>query len=176
MTVRDAAPARPSERRSRPRRRAAFTLIEVLIVLAIILALGGVVAYNLMPRREEAIIQTQEVQLRVFEDALEGFYFDFERYPTEEEGLAVLWDEERLEDEEEIDKWTGPYLTDEKVEDHWGNEWNYRYPGEFDEDKYEIWSDGKDGEEGTEDDIKSWSDDEDDFGGDFGGLEGGGGG
>lgn len=148
-----------------------FTLIEVLIVLAIVLALGGVVAYNLLPRREQAIDQTQAVQIDMFKASLKQFYLDFGRYPSEDEGIAVLWDKTRLDNEDDEPKWVGPYLEEPITTDHWGNEWNYRFPGEANEEMYELWSNGKDGEEDTEDDIRSWSED-DEFGEDFGTFEG----
>ncbi len=138
-----------------------FTLVEVLIVLAIIVSLGGLVAYNLLPQRDRANNNIMQAQLDIVEDALEQFYVDLDRYPTEDEGIAVLWDETLLEDEADQEKWTGPYLKEPIENDYWGNPWNYRFPGELDETMYQFWSNGKDGEEGTEDDIKSWRDDED---------------
>lgn len=155
----------------------AFTLIEVLIVLVIVLAIGGVVAVNLLPRREQALEDTIRVQMDQIESALEQFYFDFNRYPSEEEGLDVLWDESALENEDEADKYRGPYLKSPISEDQYGNPYGYRFPGEVDETKYELWSNGKDGEEATEDDIKArgfgGADDEDGMGdGDFGGFGG----
>ncbi|MBL1216347.1 MAG: type II secretion system protein GspG [Planctomycetes bacterium] len=142
-----------NERRRSGRRAAGFTLIEVLIVLAIVLALGGVVAYNLMPRREEGIEKTVRIQLQMLEGALDQFQLDFGRYPTDEEGIAVLWDKTLLENEDEEAKHMGNYLREKNIKDHWGNEFGYRFPSETDETTYDLWSNGKDGEEGTEDDI-----------------------
>lgn len=145
--------SRRNNRRREMHRTAGFTLIEVLIVLAIVLALGGVVAYNLIPRREEGIEKTVRLQLQMLEDALEQFEFDFGRFPTDEEGLAVLWDKTLLENEEDEAKHMGNYLKEKNVRDYWGHDFGYRFPSEEDETKYDLWSNGKDGEEGTEDDI-----------------------
>lgn len=152
-----------------------FTLIEVLIVLAIVLAIGGVVAVNLMPRRDEGIEKTVRVQLLTLRDALEQFQFDYGRFPSEEEGLSVLWDKTLLESEADEAKHPGNYLKEKNVKDYWGNPFEYRFPGEVDENMYDLWSNGKDGEEGTEDDIKLKEDsEEDDYDVDLGGGGSGG--
>lgn len=143
-------------------RRTGFTLIEVLIVLVIVLAIGGIVAVNLMPRRDQALKDTERVQLRMIEAALEQFYLDMGRYPTEEESIASLWDKTKIEDENLQTKHMGNYFAQGKknLKDQWGNEYGYRpldseaEGGESDGRKYELWSNGPDGEEGTEDDIK----------------------
>ncbi len=151
-------------RHARRRAAAGFTLIEVLIVLVIVLAIGAIVAVNLMPRRDKALEDTERVQLRMIESALEQFYLDMGRYPTEDEGIAVLWDKTKLEDETEQSKHMGNYFAQGKknLKDRWGHEYGYRPvdsetsgTGEAtDGRKYELWSNGKDGEEGTADDIK----------------------
>lgn len=170
-----ASTMRPSHRALHAR---AFTLIEVLIVLVIVLAIGGVVAVNLLPRREQAIEDTVRVQMDQIEQALEQFYFDFSRYPSEEEGLNVLWDSTALENEDDAAKYRGPYLKSPIREDQYGNAFGYRFPGETDENMYDLWSNGKDGEEGTDDDIlaREGDDEGDGAGGgsDFGGFDGGG--
>lgn len=153
-----------SPRALRRRAAAGFTLIEVLIVLVIVLAIGAIVAVNLMPRRDQALEDTERVQLRMIESALEQFYLDMGRYPTEDEGIAVLWDKTKLEDENEQGKHMGNYFAQGKknLKDRWGNEYGYRpideeagvTGEEADGRKYELWSNGKDGEEGTADDIK----------------------
>ncbi len=166
---------RPMKNRAR-----AFTLIEVLIVLVIVLAIGGIVAVNLLPKRDQALADTQRVQLDSIDNALKYFNLDFGRYPTEDEGLTVLWDSSVIEDEADEAKWKKPYMESKNLTDQWGNEYGYRFPAEADEEMYELWSNGKDGEESTEDDIKARSypgeGDDEGMGGfeDFGGSGGGG--
>lgn len=54
--------------------------------------------------------------------------------------------------------WTGPYLDGDAVpKDQWGNEWNYRQPGQHRSDGFDLWSNGPDGREGGDDDIANWS-------------------
>ena len=133
--------------------RRGLTLIEILIVIAILLAIGGLVVVNLMPARDQADIDLTTAQIDRMNGALERFRLDLRRYPSEEEGLAALWDREVLEDEADMERWRGPYM-DVINEDTWGSEWIYLYPGELrGEQYYDLVSPGPDREEGTEDDI-----------------------
>ena len=161
--------------------RRAFSLIELLIVIAILLAIGGLVVVNLLPAREQADANLTRVQIAELERAIEFFQMDMKRFPTEDEGLRALWTKDAIEDEEDAENWSRAYLKDPVPEDPWGNEWIYRYPGEIrGEQYYDIISVGPDGEEGTEDDITNHDDmvDEEgemreeftDFGGDEGDL------
>ena len=57
-------------------------------------------------------------------------------------------------------------MKDKIATDYWGHEWGYTPPDE-DGGTFKLWSLGKDGEEDTEDDIRSWDTDEEDEFGDF---------
>ena len=132
----------------------AFSLIELLIVIAILLAIGGLVVVNLMPKKEESDINLTRVQIDLFVEALDLFKLDMKRYPSEEEGLRALWTRDALEDEEDEANWKSPYLRNPAPTDTWGSEWIYRYPGEIrGEAFYDIISLGPDKEEDTDDDI-----------------------
>jgi general secretion pathway protein G len=147
--------------------RGGFTLIELLITIAIVIALGAIVGVSLLGARDEADVGIAQTQLNNIEQALEFFELDYRRVPNEEEGLAVLWDKELLDPDSDETKWK-KYLSEPLPKDPWGNDWGYR--GEDPEygEKYDLWSNGPDGEEDSEDDIVAWStSDEDDFG-DFG--------
>jgi general secretion pathway protein G len=134
-----------------------FTLIEVMIVIAIILALTGLIGVAVFARRDEAKKQTAEIEINNIKRALDFFRNDFDRYPKDEEGLAVLWDKTKLDPEADASKWKG-YLTDPMPNDRWGHAWGYRQVTEHSEDttKFDLWSFGPDGQEGTDDDITSW--------------------
>ena len=95
---------------SRSPRRAGFTLIELLIVIAIILAIGGLVLVNTLRASDRADTQLTQVQIQAFDRALEQFQVDMKRLPTEDEGIAVLWNKDLVEDDTEAAKWAGPYL------------------------------------------------------------------
>ena len=134
--------------------RRAFTLIELLIVIAILLAIGGLVVVNLIPRGEQARADLQRVQFDLIGAAMDQFRLDLNRWPTEEEGIEVLWREDALEDEADMKRWKVKYLESPITQDKWGNELIYRSPSEeLGEGYYDLVSVGPDGEEGTEDDI-----------------------
>ena len=157
---------RSAERMSQPmrtaRRRipAGFTLIEVLIVIAIIVALAGLVAINLLGGKKKAMVGIAQTDMGTLANALRHFHLTYERWPTDEEGLKVLWDKTALADQDgDGAKWTK--LLEKPVDaDPWGSPWGYRQKSEHgDEETYDLWSIGPDKQEGTEDDIKNWKDD-----------------
>ncbi|CAG0950804.1 Type II secretion system protein G [Phycisphaerales bacterium] len=148
------------QRRGRNRGARGFTLIEVMIVILIVLALGGLVAYNLLGTKEKADDDLVKIDMNTLKQALKNFRFTHNRYPTDEEGLRVLWDKEAAIDEDVQKKWTK--LTEAPMaKDRYGNEWGYRQKSEHteDEDAYDLWSYGRDKTEGTDDDIVSWDKD-----------------
>ena len=53
------------------------------------------------------------------------------------------------------ENWRGPYIK-KKPADPWGRPYQYKFPGEHNSDTYDLYSTGKDGQAGTEDDIKNW--------------------
>ena len=143
-------------RSSRIIARRAFSLIELLIVIAILLLLGGIVALNYSGVRKQASNDVTLAHIDRFEAALEMFENDMGRLPTSEEGLTVLWNSEVLEEEDDTVRWRGPYLRDGMPSDDWGSSWVYRAPGDGEirgESYYDIVSVGPDKEIDTEDDI-----------------------
>jgi len=134
-----------------------FTLLEMLIVIFIILMLAGIVAYNLIGTQERAEEDSVRVQISVFNNALESFRVDMGRWPTEDEGLAVLWSKDSLSEETDGSRWR-KYMNDAVPNDRFGHAWVYHQPSEEVEGApYDIISVGRDGEEGTEDDITNHS-------------------
>jgi general secretion pathway protein G len=128
-------------RRPRPVLRRAFTILELLIVIGIILAIGGLVLVNVLGASEKADKSLVQAQIQAFNRALEQYKVEMKRYPSE--------------DEEELARWGGPYLKEPNTTDLWGNEWIYRNPSEIEGVAYDIVSIGPDKEEGTDDDITS---------------------
>jgi general secretion pathway protein G len=134
--------------------RTAFTLIELLIVIAILLALGSIVAVNFLGAADKAEVDVQRAQFDQITEAMKRFRLDLKRYPSADEGIEVLWNRDALEDEEQAARWNGPYLEQPVTSDRWGGELVYTYPGEIiGESNYDLVSVGPDGEEGTDDDI-----------------------
>lgn len=156
-----------------PRRsgRGGFTLIEVMIAIAIVIILIGIVGFNVIGQLERGEEGAGKIQMENIETALDAFRMDFRRYPTEDEGIEVLWNRESLDvdDEAMLDNWAG-YLDDPIPTDPWGNEWQYTDDTQSETNDYELWSYGPDGEEDTDDDIRSWNEDEGGMGGGMGGA------
>lgn len=136
--------------------RSAFTLIEVLIVIAIIVALTGLVGLALFSKQKEAKTGLAQADLNNIKTALGSFRVKYDRWPTETEGIEVLWNKEKLDPDADAAKWSKELEKSMPV-DRWGRPWNYRPTSEHgDEDTFDLWSNGPDGEDGTTDDIVSW--------------------
>ncbi len=130
-----------------------FTLIELLVVLGIIALLMALVAPQVIRYLSEAKSETAAVQVKNLESALELYYLDTGEYPASETGLHAL-----IESPQAAKGWHGPYLKhDSGLVDPWGRPYVYRVPGIH--DKYDIYSLGRDGAEGGDDenrDVTSW--------------------
>lgn len=131
-----------------------FTLFELLIVISIILALGAIVSVSMLAVGDQADVDIQRAQFDQIDSAMKRFRMDMKRYPSDDEGIAVLWNSDLVEDEDEATGWKGPYLESAVSLDQWDQELVYRFPGEIvEETKYDLVSFGPDKEEGTDDDI-----------------------
>lgn len=122
----------------RRRRQAGFTLLELLVVLAIIGLLAGLVAPRVIRYLGGARTQAAEVQLRSIAQALELYRLDVGRYPTQAEGLAAL-----VRRPAAAPRWNGPYLDRESaLLDPWSVPYQYRQPGRA--GAFEVFSLGAD--------------------------------
>lgn len=137
----------------RKRIRRAFTLLEVLMVIVILGVLAALIIPQFAGTQDRANKDLTKSQLESLGSDLERFKLHCARYPSTEEGLAVLLVKPSTEDLAE--KWAGPYIKKE-AKDAWGRPLQYRSPGQYNQDSYDLWSTGKDGQDGTEDDIKNW--------------------
>lgn len=144
---------------------AGFTILELMIVLAILIAIMGIVLVNVMGQKGKADTKIAQAQIKAFEGMLNNFKVDLNRWPTDEEGLASLWSKDALSDDADKEKWGGPYVTEPKPKDEWGTEWIYRAPSEATGKPF-IASAGPDKQEGTDDDITNGGGDDAASGGD----------
>ena len=146
---------------SRKLRRAGFTLMEVLLVLVILVVLGtlGVVGYTRVlagAKKDAATRLVAEVG-----HAIELYQLRMDKLPDSEEGLTALTT--RPDDEKLAEKWDlgGPFLKDGKIpNDPWGNPIRYELlpdTGTTTGPKFHVWSTGPNGQDGDDDDIRSWS-------------------
>lgn len=130
-----------------------FTLIELLLVVVIIGILAAVVVPRLIGRTGDAQIAAVQANLRTLRGALNLYHLDNGEFPTTDQGLDALVSKPNPEPK----KWKGPYLEAKSVpRDPWGNEFVYRYPSNDNPDMFDLLSVGKDGQEGTDDDVDAY--------------------
>lgn len=152
---------------------AGFTLIEVLLVLLILGMLAGLAIFAASGTRESAKKKTTDLKIKALGNAVERYSMDIGHYPSEDEGgLQALTVLPSFDDQTQATKWSGPYIKGgtEAINDAWGRPLHYELvqttavgtagvaAGGAPVTPYHISSDGPDGQEGTADDIKNWSD------------------
>ncbi|MGH8704144.1 MAG: type II secretion system major pseudopilin GspG [Burkholderiales bacterium] len=118
-----------------------FTLLELLIVVAIIGLLVGFVAPRYFGQLGKTEVNVAKAQMDALEKALDQYRLDTGRYPTTELGLNALVTKPANEP-----KWNGPYLKKAVPLDPWSKPYLYRSPAERGE--YNLISYGKDGQPG----------------------------
>ncbi len=121
--------------------QAGFTLLELLVVVAIIGLLAGYVAPRYFSQLGKSEAGVARAQIDSLEKALDQYRLDTGRYPTTEQGLNALVVKPANEP-----KWNGPYLRKGLPADPWGNAYLYKIPGLRGE--FDIVSYGKDGQPG----------------------------
>ena len=122
-----------------------FTLIEIMIVVAIMAILIGLVAPGLFKKPDTARVAAAKVKMTQLSLPLLEYSQIKGSFPSSSEGLAALVTEGLIKEKD--------------INDPWGNPYIYMYPGENDSSSFEIISlgaDGKEGVTGVNADIKSW--------------------
>jgi general secretion pathway protein G len=116
-----------------------FTLMELLVVLVIIGLLAGIVGPRLFGNVSKSEVTTAKAQIDILSKALDQFRLDVGRYPSSQEGLAVL----NMPVPGEAG-WRGPYLRKDIPLDPWGMPYQYKYPGGQSANDFELYSFGAD--------------------------------
>lgn len=133
--------------------RYGFTLTELLVVMVIIVLLAGM-AVTVVPKRiEEARESKTKAEIRTVEQAVTQYQIHCQDPPSQSDGLNALVT--KPSSSEAATRWKGPYLQRGVPKDGWNRDYIYRYPGKHSDD-YDLLSLGKDGKEGTDDDINNW--------------------
>jgi general secretion pathway protein G len=137
-------------------RRSAFTLIEVIIVIGLLIVLVSltVPAVNgILEGNQTNVAQTWVKSTGKM--ALTRYRVDMGSFPSTEQGLRALVEPPSGAGA----RWEGPYL-EELPKDPFGEPYQYRYPAQKSRAGFDLWSKGPDRESGTSDDVGNWSTDE----------------
>jgi len=126
------------------RRDAGFTIIEILVVLTIIGMLVSIVGPRVVGYLADSKVKSAKIQLDSLAAALDLFYLDVGRYPTNSETLTAL-----IKRPPNSVHWNGPYLKSGSVpKDPWGNPFVYKAPGQ--KRPYDLFSYGTSGRAGND--------------------------
>ena len=129
-----------------------FTLMELLVVLAILGLLMSLVGPRVLSQLGGAKTKTAAIQIKDLEQSLEMYKLDVGRFPTTEEGLVAL-----VVKPGSVSGWNGPYLKSDVPLDPWNREYNYKYPGEHGElDIFSYGQNGAPGGDGEDADVGNW--------------------
>ncbi|MBI2382259.1 MAG: type II secretion system major pseudopilin GspG [Gammaproteobacteria bacterium] len=136
-------------KRIRPLRGAerGFTLLEMIVVLVIIGLIMGLVGPRLFGQADKAKVQAAETQIKMLKGALQTMRLDLGRFPSADEGLALL--SKRPSDEALAKRWAGPYLEEDLPLDPWSNPYQYS-PAASAEQSFTLYSLGADAQPGGE--------------------------
>jgi len=128
-----------------------FTLMEVLIVLAILTMLGSFVGVQVINKFKDAKKDGAKIQIANYNQALQAYYLDNNTYPTTGQGLEALIRKPSVGKVPANYREGAYFAKKELVKDPWGNPYQYACD---DGQNPTITSNGPDGDPGTEDDIK----------------------
>jgi general secretion pathway protein G len=130
-----------------------FTLLELLVVLAILGLLYAIVGPQVIRYLSSSKSQTAQVQVKNIDAAAKLLRLDVGRYPTTQEGLNAL-----VTQPQGMTNWRGPYLPNAAaLTDPWGQPYRYGAPGKHGEiDIYTYGSDNAEGGDGESKDLGNW--------------------
>lgn len=128
--------------------RRGFTLMEVLLVLAILVILGTLVVTNFSGVLAGSKVRAAQTQLTAFEQQIDIYQLDVGVYPTTQQGLGAL----RVAPPDLADpsKWQGPYARKDIPKDPWQQDYHYEL---LSPTQYKLYSSGPDGTPNTADDV-----------------------
>lgn len=130
-------------RSSRPERdpNRGVTLLEMLVVLAIIAMIATITAPQILNSFGRAKSQAAKVQLADIKSAIQIYYLDTGQFPSQADGLSAL-----LTEPSTVQDWQGPYVDASNLTDPWGREWIYRLGDQG--RAFEVLTFGRDGQPG----------------------------
>lgn len=139
--------------KSVPRQEGGFTLLELLVVLAILGLLAAIAAPQVLKHLGGAKSDAARIQVQTLATTLDLYRLETGRYPSEREGLVAL-----VERPPGDPSWDGPYLKrKDSLIDPWGRPYAYRFPGRHGAfDLFSLGADNREGGGGEDKDLTSW--------------------
>jgi general secretion pathway protein G len=127
-----------------------FTLVEIMLVVAILGILAALVIPKIAGKSEEARIMAANTDIKSgIKSALDSYNVDMGTYPASLQDLVQA--------PHNAKNWHGPYFDPPQLPtDPWQNAYLYAFPGKHNPASYDLWSAGPDGKSGTSDDIGNW--------------------
>ncbi|MEQ1861948.1 MAG: type II secretion system major pseudopilin GspG [Chthoniobacteraceae bacterium] len=129
--------------------RAGFTLMEIMLVVAIIALLAGLLVYNQIGVLDTGSETAARANMNTIKMNLVTYRMSAGNFPSTDQGLKALVS--RPESEPRPLNWKK--ILDEVPRDPWGREFFYANPGVKHPDSFDLYSAGKDGKPNTEDDV-----------------------
>ena len=133
-----------------------MTLIEMMVVIVLLGLVMTLLASKFLGQMSGGKIKIAKIQLHTLDDKIQLFYLNENRYPTQEEGLAILTQaSSKLGNHPYVDK-------REQLKDPWGNQVLYEIPGPEGKayNLLSLGSDGKRGGDGDAKDLSIWDDED----------------
>jgi general secretion pathway protein G len=134
-----------------------FTLMELLVVIAVIGVLATLVAPSIFQHVGAAKDATARSQIEMLGAALDAYRLDNGRYPSSRQGLDAVWNAPSTDPRPS--NWRGPYLRKAVPLDPWGHPYLYKSPAEQSRGGFDLLTygaDGKPGGQGDDTDITNW--------------------
>lgn len=128
-----------------------FTLMEMMLVLAIIAVIVGIAVQGILGAGEQGDLTRAQITVSSIETKLTQFKLNALRFPTQGEGLEAL-----VKKPGGLNKPWIQSLKEENLIDPWGETYQYRNPAKRSSKPYDVFSKGPDKQEGTTDDIGNW--------------------
>ncbi|WP_176754909.1 type II secretion system major pseudopilin GspG [Pseudidiomarina indica] len=135
------------------KRNHGFSLIEVMVVIAILGLLASLILPNVLGSADQANRQKARTDIVALENALAQYRLDNGTFPSTEQGLDALINEPTVEPRPRNYR-RGGYIQ-RLPQDPWGNDYLLLSPGEYGD--FDVFSAGPDGQTGTDDDIGNWN-------------------
>jgi len=144
VVVEDLVPRLVPRRDEKRNAERGFTLLELLVVLAILGLLIGLVAPAALRQLGSAKEKIAHQSIERLVTVLEMYKLDVGTFPTTDQGLQAL-----INKPPGVNRWSGPYLKGEKLpEDPWGRPYAYRSPSQRPGHEFDLYSLGPTGQTG----------------------------